>query len=430
MATLCRRRVVIVAEFSTHLEFCRAKRRLAHTPLELNAEAYIQHLICHGYARETRAAYISAVAHFSSWLAREHVAVASLDESVTRRFTHRHLPHCRCVGPLRRDYCHSSAALGHLLRHLRASGQIAPRQGLHAAVDRELEAFERYLVQVRGLAAATQRIRLNHIRAFLLDRFDTGAVKVCSLGCQDIERFITRYTQRWSPQSRKQVCSSLRIFLRFKMLEGESTSSLLAAVPKIAAWRMARLPQVVTAEQIERLFASYDRSSALGRRNFAVAHCLVDLGLRAREVPRLTLDDIDWRNGTIRIHGKARRADLLPLPSVLGRAIAQYLRHGRPATASRALFVRHHAPLDAPLTAETVRGSIRCAAARCGVLELIHGPHRLRHTAAQRLLEGGATLKTVADFLRHRSLDTTTIYTKIDRRSLAELALPWPGKPA
>jgi integrase/recombinase XerD len=414
-------------EFSKFPSPREARRRCADTLLESSAEAYIQYLTRRGYAQQTMRYYLSVLAHFFHWLVREHVALSDIDEIIVARFLHRHLPHCRCSKRHRRDFKSNSAGLGHLLKYLRTSGQVAQQVRPHPIVDQELKDFEHYLVQVRGLSPTTRYRNLNDIRAFLLDRFNTGPVAVKSLNGDDIEHFIKRYTDGWTPQSRGTACVSLRSFLRFKALKGEPTADLVAAIPKIATSRLVRLPQVAPPEQIEQLFAAFDRSSAVGRRNFAIAHCLVDLGLRAQEVPRLTLGDVDWRQGTICIHGKGRRTELLPLPTALGRAITQYLRHGRPATASRALFVRHHAPLDAPISAHVVRRIIRDTAQRCGISALTHGPHLLRHTAAQRLMQNGATLKTVADFLRHRSVDTTTSYTRIDLRSLAEVALPWPG---
>ena len=142
----------------------------------------------------------------------------------------------------------------------------------------------------------------------------------------------------------------------------------------------------------------------------------------------MRLDDLDWREGTVQIRGKGQRVDLLPLPRQTGQAIAQYLRHGRPCDSSRILFLRHQAPLDKPITAGIVRQLVCRAAQRAGVSILTHGPHLLRHTAAQRLIESGATLKGIADFLRHRSLDTTTLYTKVDLHALRRVALPWTGR--
>jgi site-specific recombinase XerD len=402
---------------------------LVDTPLELIARTYVEHLIGHGYMLRTRQAYVACLAHFSHWLALEHIELADIDETVISCFVDRHLPRCRCRQYFRCSITSNSAALGHLLEYLRVTGKVAaPPRKPPTLIDQELAAFEHYLRKVRGMGATTCYYRLNSIRAFLSGQFGTRPVLVSRIAPEDIERFLTRYTNEWTAASRNTVCVSLRSYLRFKAIGGEPADRLVAAIPKIATGRLVGLPHTVSAEELEQLFSAFDRNSAVGRRDFAIAHLLVDLGLRAGEVPRLTLEDIDWRQGTIHVHTKGRRMDLLPLPAALGRAITQYLRHGRPSTTSRVLFMRHRAPLDAPITAAIVRKAICGAARRCGIAALTHGPHRLRHTAAQRLLENGATLKTVADFLRHRSLDTTKIYSKIDLRSLAEVALPWPGR--
>ena len=162
------------------------------------------------------------------------------------------------------------------------------------------------------------------------------------------------------------------------------------------------------------------------RRSDAIVRCALDLGLRSGEVSRLSLDDINWQAGTITLrHTKGRREDVLPLPETTAKAIAAYLKEERPPTSLRALFLRHNAPLDRPAGPDLVRKTIRQAFARAGLPYT--RSHLLRHTMANRLLAGGSSLKEVADVLRHRSLNTTMIYAKLDSRNLIEVALPWPG---
>jgi site-specific recombinase XerD len=153
--------------------------------------------------------------------------------------------------------------------------------------------------------------------------------------------------------------------------------------------------------------------------------CMAQMGLRAGEVAALSLDDIDWRAGTLRLaRGKERRTSVLPLPAKVGRAMVSYLRNGRPPTRARRVFVRHRAPLGEPLTSSSVTAVLRCAFVRAGLPS--QGAHVLRHTAATRMVRAGASLKEVADVLRHRSIDTVMIYTKLDLTTLAEVAQPWP----
>jgi integrase len=157
-----------------------------------------------------------------------------------------------------------------------------------------------------------------------------------------------------------------------------------------------------------------------------MVRCLIDLGLREREVVSLELDDIDWEAGTLRIRkGKSRRVDVLPLPQTTGHAIATYLRSERPLTINRCVFVRHVAPTDEAIRPDVVRNTVRQAYLRCGLPYT--RVHILRHTLARRLLETGGTLKEVADMLRHRALDTSMIYAKVDIGRLAAVAMPWPG---
>jgi site-specific recombinase XerD len=188
------------------------------------------------------------------------------------------------------------------------------------------------------------------------------------------------------------------------------------------------LPEYLGQAELTELMSAFGQGGPQRLRDYAIVRCLVDLGLRSCEVAALHLEDIDWKNGTVTVSvGKSQRTDVLPLPVVTGQAIADYLRKGRPKTESRAVFIRHRAPLDIPVNASVIRSVVRQAAARSGLSGRLHGPHRLRHSAATRMLQGGATLKEIADVLRHRSLDTTSIYAKVDWTRLSAIAQPWPG---
>jgi integrase len=218
---------------------------------------------------------------------------------------------------------------------------------------------------------------------------------------------------------------ALRSYLRFKALGGVHIEPLVEAIPQVPRWTLASLPRTLTPEQIERLLGAIDRTRPKGLRDYAMARCLIDLGLRPIEVARLRLEDVDWREGTLAIRGKGRRVDRLPLPKALGVALTQYLRHARPSNSSRALFVRWRAPRG-ELNGKTIYAALSSAAHRCGLSDQFTGLRQFRHTLASRLLERGASLKAIADVLRHRSFDTTAIYAKVDLAALKRVALPWP----
>jgi integrase/recombinase XerD len=217
----------------------------------------------------------------------------------------------------------------------------------------------------------------------------------------------------------------LRSFLQFLHLEGAITTSLVAAVPSVAGWRLASLPKPVEAADVQRLLASCDRRTAAGARDFAILTMLARLGLRTGEVAALRLDDLDWRLGEITIHGKGPRIDRLPVPTDVGAAIAAYLRRGRPSsTQDRAVFLRVMAPHRA-LGPTGVTHVVAAAAQRVG-LGPIHA-HRLRHFVAAQTLRAGGSLSEIKQLLRHRLMRTTAIYAKVDRDALRSIARPWPG---
>jgi integrase/recombinase XerD len=403
---------------------------LSSSVLSPSAASYVAHLQRHGYSTSSAGRYLHAVGHFAHWLTEEHLALRHLDESLVRRFLTTHLSRCRCPGRCQRTVVDVRAALGHLVDVLRAEGRIpARRVAMSPAIDHELERFTVHLDQVCGLAAKTRTSRRQWVGQFLADRFGRGPIAVNRLTPRDIVDYLERHGTRYTPGTLGVRGCALRSYLRFRAVRcADRVDALIAAIPTVACWRLASLPSHLTQDETARFLNAFDRRHSRSRRGYAMARCLVDLGLRASEVAALQLDDLNWQDGTVRIGaGKSRRADVLPLPVLTGRAIVEYLRQARPASPSRAVFVRDRAPLDAPITTEIVRGTVRMAFARCGLGARYTGTHVLRRTMATQMRLAGSSLKQIADVLRHRSLDTTTIYTKIDRPQLATVAAPWPG---
>jgi len=179
----------------------------------------------------------------------------------------------------------------------------------------------------------------------------------------------------------------------------------------------------VPADHLRVVLASCDRDSAAGRRDYAIVLAMTRLALRGGEVAGLRLADVAWRSGELTVHGKGRRADILPLPGDVGEAMAGYLLHARPATRSPHLFVTVKAPFTG-LAVSSVTQVVARACARAGVPRF--GPHRIRHAAACGLLSAGASMEEIGQLLRHAQQRTTAIYAKVDQARLAELARPCP----
>jgi integrase len=235
--------------------------------------------------------------------------------------------------------------------------------------------------------------------------------------------FILDASKRYATGSMKVVTSSLRALLRFLFVTATLDRDLAAAVPSVAGWWLSRLPAGATADAVPVLLENCDRTTALGRRDFAILLLMARLGLRAVEVTRLCLEDLDWRGGELVVRGKGGRVDRMPLPADVGAALVDWLRHGRRPSAFREVFLRTIGP-DAPMARQSVVMVPRCASRRAGIP--VVSAHQLRHRAACQVLAGGGTLGEVAQLLRHHGEDTTAIYAKVDMAALAPVVRPWP----
>ena len=380
------------------------------------------------YAPLTRHIYLCCIAHFAHWMANTGLSVRQIGETTISRFLKEHLPQCRCPAPVQRAHNDSRAALRLFLKALRRGGKVEPRDASDH-ISQELHRFDVFMTDVKGLAASTRSLRLRLIGHFLRYQFGSKPLVARQIKPADLRRFMFVRHQELGAAGLSAIAYSLRGYIQFRATLGDKVQHLAFAVPTVARRRLSTLPRVLSEADIQRLLRSFDQSAPSGKRAYAMARCLIDLGLRAQETIRLRLEDIDWQNGTIQLAAnKSRRTDVLPLPAETGRAIAAYLTAERPKTTNRAVFVRHVAPYDEPIGPGVVRNVIIAAFRRCGWSHC--HVHILRHSAASRLLAAGTPLKGIADILRHRCLDTAAIYTKVDTNRLAAVALPWPGRAA
>ena len=389
--------------------------------------AYSAHLQSGRYASSTIHGYILGLVHFATWMAQDKLSVDLLDEIAINRFLVEHLPHCDCPSPVKRDIFDLSAALGHLLIVLRERGVVIEPSAPTGDIADELSRYNAYMRNVRGLSVATCRGRLRTIQRLLLHKFKDLPIEMQALQPNDIRQFIANQLKRVDTISNaKALASALRDYLGYRATCGDHVDGMLGVISLPANWSLASLPRALASADIDRLLDSFNTTVPSPKRGYAMVRCALDIGLRCSEIASLQLSDIDWRAGTITLNRtKALRQDILPLPTITGEALADYIRYERPKTTNQGIFVRVYAPRDQPIGVDTVHRVIRDAYHRIG---LTHGrSHALRHTLACLLVNHGSSLKEVADLLRHRSLNTSLIYAKLDITSLAAVALPWPG---
>jgi site-specific recombinase XerD len=285
-----------------------------------------------------------------------------------------------------------------------------------------LASFERHLITERALARGTTQGYLSHARRFLGGLPD--GCQLSGLTAKEVVKAVGRESTALSVSGAQNFISGLRSFLRFCFVEGLVGADLSEAALLITGRRRSPLPQGIANSDAAALLAGCDRRRKLGRRDYAILVTALRLGLRAGEIARLRLDDIDWRSGDVVVRGKGGRHDRLPLPAEVGAAIAAYLKRGRPASEHREVFLRDRAPFR-PIASATVRSTVRRACRRAGVAEV--GAHRLRHTFACEMVAAKVPLVQISQVLRHHSLQTTGIYARVDVEQLRTLAKPWPG---
>jgi integrase/recombinase XerD len=295
-------------------------------------------------------------------------------------------------------------------------------------IDRVVEEYQAHLLTVAGLQPSTSQKWTFFVRLFLNAQFkpQVEILNLAALTPQTLLDFVLQQSEHYPPGQLQSLASALRSFCRFLCVTGRQDRDLSAALPPIADPHREDLPRYLSSEQVEAVLEAVDRRTRVGKRDYALVLCLARLGLRAGEVARLTLDDLDWAAGCLRLTAtKGRRERQLPLPAEVGQALVAYLRTARPTGPSRALFRTVQG--ERPLSASWLSQRVGAVMARAGVAAPGKRAHLLRHTLASHLVQRGVSLKAVADLLGHTSLSTTQVYAKVNLPMLRSVAQPWPG---
>jgi site-specific recombinase XerD len=405
-----------------YLSRSRLFRRLKGEPHGQLIELYAAWLVKDGLARQGTWRCLSLVGDLLREMASRHWKLTDLDERMIERYLG-YRARKQSIQPGDR------AALGRLLSVLREAGTIAPAAASPLTAHEQIfEAFRHYLLSERGLAPKSIVRHLPVIRQFLREVCPGGADDLGRIRQEDVVRYIERHARDWSPRSGQAMCWSLRAFLRYLHLKGLHPLALAGCVPSIRRWQLASLPTYLSVAQVQKVLDGCDRSTSVGRRDYAILMMLAKLGMRAGEVAILTLDDIDWRSGEMLVRSKGRQRAGMPIPPDVGAAVVAYLRHGRPKSPYRRLFLRTLAPHVGFASGCAITMIAKVALERAGIRGYAHqGAHIFRHSLATELLRSGATLSEIGQLLRHESHDTTRIYAKVDIGALRTLSLPWPG---
>jgi integrase/recombinase XerD len=281
--------------------------------------------------------------------------------------------------------------------------------------------FYTYLNEERGLRPTT----IEHY-IFKLRRFESYLSKIRMTNLNDLSQPILSAffadNRSLSTSALSGLCDSLRVFLRYLHREQLISRNLSSLIESPKNYRLSNIPRSISWDEVRKMLESVDRRTASGKRDFAILLLLVTYGLRAHEVANLTIDDIDWKRERLRVpERKAGHSTAYPLSTAVGEAILTYLKEVRPKTTDRHIFFRIPAP-QTPIKSSAVANRATCYLRKAGVMVTRAGSHTLRHTCVQRLLDTNFSLKTIGDYVGHRSPASTNIYSKVAIETLREVA--------
>lgn len=385
---------------------------------------FVTHLNGLGYTQLTIKGYADSARHFAAWLNRTGIDISDVDEQIIEQFS-RH--DCSCGGNRR---CRRLS--GKYVNRVRCFVQFLGGQGIvtvkqparEQETDETVIAFQNWLRRHRGLSELTIS-RHGRMVMRLLPSLGTDSA---SYDAGLIRQTIIKQTSQCSRSYVKTMTTALRCYLRFLISQGLCRSDLDQAVPTIPEWRLSTLPRYLDDEDVKCMVASCDLTTNIGIRDYAILLLLTGLGLRAGDVLAMRLDDIAWTEGTVRVRGKGRREVLLPLPQDAGDALLKYIEYARPYVDEQRIFLRSIAPYHPFNSSSALSSVVRRALERSGIDNPpSRGANLLRHSAATRMLRAGATLDAIGAVLRHRCIDTTAHYAKVNIPMLCEIAQPWPG---
>jgi integrase/recombinase XerD len=389
-------------------------------------EHYVEWMQAQGYSARNVFRRVPILCQFGDFASRH----GATDGWTALEYVERFVRHWQSVHD---RSCKPGAARARAARDVRLPVRQMLELALHGSVEphrphkpfpfeAEVPGFAGYLRDERGLKPASIRQYvhyLNGLQAFI----ERAHASVASLSPALLAAFIVEHCPGLSRSSRRDLCGTLRVFLRYCHRERFIGRDLSVAVQAPKTYRLANLPRSITWDDVRRMLDCVDRRAAVGRRDYAMLLLLVTYGLRAHEVAGLMLDDIDWQHERLNIpQRKAGHWSAYPLASVVGEAIIDYLKNGRPQTADRHVFLRAVAPCR-PITSAAISSAVVRYLHRAGVQVHRAGAHTLRHTCVQRLVDAEFSLKTIGDYVGHRSTASTRIYTKVDIASLREVAM-------
>jgi len=388
-------------------------------------EHYVEWMHSQKYAAPNILRRVPLLCHFADFTREKGATDLASATSLVDKFASHWVARANCKNAAtRRNLCDDIQSVILQMLRLALEGRVTQnRPPKRFLLQSEAPGFFQYLREERGFCEGVISRYLRYLNRFALYLKRMGLTSLSELSPPLLSSFVIDTAPGLARTTRRDVCGVVRTFLRFCYREQILTENLSVTFEMPQIYRLAEVPRSITWDEVRRLLEVVDRRTTRGRRDYAILLLLVTYGLRACEVSRLTLDDIDWKNERLRIpERKASHCTAYPLAGVVAEALIEYLKKGRPQTSDRHLFFRTIAP-QAPITNGAVAASVAHYLQRAGIKVHRAGSHTLRHTCVQRLIDAEFSLKAIGDYVGHRSPQSTEIYTKVAIATLREVAM-------
>jgi integrase/recombinase XerD len=332
-----------------------------------------------------------------------------------------------CCRALKKKYPFRAGTVHTLERYLVATGLIVDGRHTTPQILTLSEDYTNHLRQVRGFSASTVSSHRRTAQCFLQHLKESG-IAVGRIRASNIETYISKAGRRLSRASLQHDIAALRGFLRFLTTDGRLPARLDLQIDTPRLYRLEQLPRALPWETVRTLLQSVDTRSPMGLRDYAMFLLIATYGLRASEVVAVSLDDIHWRRGVLRIHQRKTSSPLeLPLTNEVLSALVKHLKRTPPPEPYRRIFLRMRAPMGL-LKPTAVTEAFQALVRKSGLSIPYQGPHCIRHSYAVHLLKSGTPLKTIGDILGHRTAESTSMYLRLATGDLREVALEIPGR--
>lgn len=398
-------------------------QQLRGSPFGEHMDPFADWLHAAGYKRRPAQLLLRGAAHLGHWVSVHEVRIDQLGQPVIDTFV-RHLDSCACTHAFHGRHAYNAEGAKRFVEHLQSRGVLPQAQAKPEPVPALVESFSDWMRRHRGVTDSTLAHYLPLAKELLVALGDDPAAYSANL----VRGFIFARASRTGHSRAQSVVNATRMFLRFLAAHTYCSPDLVAAVPTVVQWRLSSLPRYISAPEIERLIAVCDPHDPKGSRDRAVILLLARLALRAGDIRDLRLSDLNWSKGRLRVVGKGRCETWLPLLQDAGDAVLHYLEHFRPPIDDDHVFLRVHAPIGPFPSSGPVSKLVCRAIQRADIKAPSMGAHLLRHSAATEMLRQGSSLDVIGAVLRHRSVESTALYAKVDLRLLRSVAQPWPRR--